>query len=155
MEGWINDSSLSKIELALRHAMRAGISGPFPFKPTAMTLPEMNNRKGLLNINSRKGPFPFLSALFYLSQGKQTISHPEHWLISKVFCHIEVIHRETKNLQIWEWLWQPSGHREIMKQLPLLALFVVGVLQISSKHAFPEIIVHRMFEFYSKLIDCR
>lgn len=119
MEGWINDSSLSKIELALRHAMRAGISGPFPFKPTAMTLPEMNNRKGLLNINSRKGPFPFLSALFYLSQGKQTISHPEHWLISKVFCHIEVIHRETKNLQIWEWLWQPSGHREIMKQLPL------------------------------------
>lgn len=43
-----------------------------------------------------------------------------------------------------------------MKQLPLkLALFVVGVLQISSKHAFPEIIVHRMFEFYSKLIDCR
>lgn len=119
MEGWINDSSLSKIELALRHAMRAGISGPFPFKPTAMTLPEMNNRKGLLNINSRKAPFPFLSALFYLSQGKQTISHPEHWLISKVFCHIEVIHRETKNLQIWEWLWQPSGHREIMKQLPL------------------------------------
>lgn len=53
-----------------------------------------------------------------------------------------------------------------MKQLPLkLALFVVGVLQISSKHAFPEIIVHRMFEFSlplaerngmnSKLIDCR